>query len=37
MAAIEARLRARGITVVPVSGTELPAQYQEPGAISVTS
>jgi acyl-CoA thioesterase-1 len=36
MAAIEARLQARGITVIPVSGQDLPAQYHQTDGIHLT-
>ena len=36
MAAIQARLKARGIAVVPVSGTELPAQYHQQDGAHLT-
>jgi acyl-CoA thioesterase-1 len=37
MATIEAKLRARGITIVPVSGETLPAQYHQPDGIHLTA
>jgi acyl-CoA thioesterase-1 len=36
MAAIQARLRARGIAIIPVSGTELPAQYHQQDGAHLT-
>jgi acyl-CoA thioesterase I len=36
MAAMEARLRARGITIIPASGTELAAAYHQPDGAHLT-
>jgi hypothetical protein len=36
MAAIEARLSARGITIIPASGAELAASYHQPDGAHLT-
>lgn len=36
MAAIEAKLKARGITVLPVSAAQLPAQYHQADGVHLT-